>query len=98
MKKGFQDLIQKIGVFFIAVISILGFAVTNYIIQMAVDVKIMKGRQVVQDGRKILPVGLLVAPPFIKGGIIGILTVTEMGRSNDKIKFMACGITGKLLT
>ena len=59
---------------------------------MTVDIKIAEDIQILKDGRKIFPVGFFVTAPLIKGRIVGILSVADMGRSYDEIKRVASGI------
>ena len=59
---------------------------------MTVDIKIAEDIQILKDGRKIFPVGFFVTAPLIKGRIVGIPSVADMGRSYDEIKRVASGI------
>ena len=64
---------------------------------MTVDIKIAEDIQILKDGRKIFPVGFFVTAPLIKGRIVGIPSVADMGRSYDEIKRVASGIPVQFL-
>ena len=59
---------------------------------MTIDIKIRKLLNVFQNGGKIFPVSFLLTAPLVKGGIVGILAVADMGRTDDKIKIIGIGV------
>ena len=87
----------RVLIFFIAVILIPACSIADNIIQMTVDIKIAEDIQILKDGRKIFPVGFFVTAPLIKGRIVGIPSVADMGRSYDEIKRVASGIPVQFL-
>ena len=59
---------------------------------MAVNVEILKCPDIFQNRREVFPIPFIVRAAFKESGIVGVLSVTDMGRTDNKIKIVAFGI------
>ncbi len=89
-----QDFVEDIPVLFISVAVVFLRAIAHNIIQMAVNIEIVKGFQVVRNGCKVFQIGFFLCPPFIKGRIVRVPPVAEVRRSNDEVIVMGAGEGG----
>ena len=58
---------------------------------MTVHIVVGKFPDVLQNRFEVFPVGFLLGASLVEGGIIGVLTVTDVGGADDKVELVGFG-------